>query len=862
MYRARVGRVLSAVNPQGQSGHNTHLIKRGQNSRTLKTKRRRVAEDKPEAEPIIPEWSPNDELEGWEIEDHADLDDEDVGLLPAGLRKRYASSDNPMQEWMAARESFLHEMLKHEAQTPDGRAGVCSTCSVATSDSEGTDTREGIEGTDAAREGQPEPLFRCREKPDPGLHTGLAYFVPQKPYNDHILKHVSESDMKNCSSFNAISRADSKSTSGLRYTGVGMCVCSRHEMVRPLGIGDLQKGERYCNMDFIFLSAILSVALARVMVIYDIACQWKVNLPTRIPQLPQELQPSPDCKLDFAIPKCHTPAHQASCQAPHSLNLKPGAGRTDGEGIERDWSVLNPAANSTRAMGPGSRHDTLDDLIAYHNWQKTTALGHSLKRKYYLAVVESRKTKDLHDDFCNAIPIHVRQAWMKMVVAWEEDPKKPNPYEVPVNQNDIKKKLLDIECRDSALGRINHDKTETAFLSAGLMIEESQRRLRLESTSSLTSIQTSQQHERRLLITKQIKALRKAQEIHIPMLDTLLDQSPLVDAEHVKLWLPSALTAAERSSCAPSLSAKEAELRIAQCNDALERIRLNQRAKRQVAIHKQASAPGQQTGIRVQAEFDRIGLKIEQASQKYRTARLALVSLVGEAHVPAGLRILREGDVCPPPVFDIDTVAPVRNIQQAASRLNEGYREVPWIWRVAGGQVADDVGELNAGLRVEWAKSRARYLRWKEEVLLVKEEMRRVRVSLEYEANKWSERQTASSTITTDPTLAQGLSAYAHRQVLVRKQLHASFTTIWEQPPGKRSKLALSIGVNDVTMAVLDDSAQRSELVAAVGRDRVEEAEEEEEEGVLSEDEDDEGDDEENNEENDEECDEFDTDEE
>ena len=34
-------------------------------------------------------------------------------------------------------------------------------------------------------------------------------------------------------------------SSGLRVSGVAGVVCSRHELVRPLGWGDLQKGEQY-----------------------------------------------------------------------------------------------------------------------------------------------------------------------------------------------------------------------------------------------------------------------------------------------------------------------------------------------------------------------------------------------------------------------------------------------------------------------------------------------------------------------------------------------------------------------------------------------------------------------------------------
>lgn len=36
----------------------------------------------------------------------------------------------------------------------------------------------------------------------------------------------------------------SKKVKGLRATGVGAVSCARHELFRPQGMGDLQKGER------------------------------------------------------------------------------------------------------------------------------------------------------------------------------------------------------------------------------------------------------------------------------------------------------------------------------------------------------------------------------------------------------------------------------------------------------------------------------------------------------------------------------------------------------------------------------------------------------------------------------------------
>ena len=133
--------------------------------------------------------------------------------------------------------------------------------------------------------------------------------------------------------------------------------------------------DRYCNMDYILLSALAPLLVASVFVSYDIACQFKLKFDERVDKLPPEIQLPPNVEFEWGIPKCHCPMHKVSCQAPHSLNFKNGVGRTDGEGIERSWSELNRVANSTKEMGPGSRHDTLDDHIGHHNFRKYVGLG-------------------------------------------------------------------------------------------------------------------------------------------------------------------------------------------------------------------------------------------------------------------------------------------------------------------------------------------------------------------------------------------------------------------------------------------------------------------------------------------------------
>ncbi|KAJ6627804.1 hypothetical protein B0H10DRAFT_1641757, partial [Mycena sp. CBHHK59/15] len=70
---------------------------------------------------------------------------------------------------------------------------------------------------------------------------------------------------------------------GYSATGVGMGVCARHEFVQPNGVGDLQKGERYANMDWIFASILRHKdSWFWKIISYDIVCQWWKHLKARL----------------------------------------------------------------------------------------------------------------------------------------------------------------------------------------------------------------------------------------------------------------------------------------------------------------------------------------------------------------------------------------------------------------------------------------------------------------------------------------------------------------------------------------------------------------------------------------------------
>lgn len=132
-------------------------------------------------------------------------------------------------------------------------------------------------------------------------------------------------------------------------------------------------------MDFLILSTLARSKVHRIIISYDIACQWSKNLGVRMKAYPEHLRLDlVNKEVGYAVPKFHLPAHGVKCQSPFSFNYKRNVGRTCGEGIEQGWSHSNPLASSTKEMGTGDRALTLNEHWAGWNHGKKIGLGASL----------------------------------------------------------------------------------------------------------------------------------------------------------------------------------------------------------------------------------------------------------------------------------------------------------------------------------------------------------------------------------------------------------------------------------------------------------------------------------------------------
>ena len=195
---------------------------------------------------------------------------------------------------------------------------------------------------------------------------------------------------------------------------------------------------RYANMDFIIASVIQAfviqtLALIIILLSYDIACQWFVNLFVRMEEhWPLNLRIPATTKLIPAILKLHEPMHGRKNHSGYSLNFIPGVGKADMETPERVWAGHNGLGNSTKTQGPGGRHDVLDDHFSFWNWLKYVGLGKTLMSRYMAALAERNRQVEGHRGLTGSLDPELVAKWEAMCVAWEEDeyPKKgPNPYQ-------------------------------------------------------------------------------------------------------------------------------------------------------------------------------------------------------------------------------------------------------------------------------------------------------------------------------------------------------------------------------------------------------------------------------------------------
>ncbi len=211
----------------------------------------------------------------------------------------------------------------------------------------------------------------------------------------------------------------------------------------------------------------------------------------------------------------------------------------------------------------------------------------------------------------------------------------------------------------------------------------------------------------------------------------------------------------------------ERKMLRAQASDALREVR--QKTGLHAFLWKQTAGTfGQQAKTRNQKTFKDVKDKIEVARLEYERARLCLYEIPEESDHSNY-----------PPL----TAADCRELTIYHHQEKPGMKSksISWFWR-DGASFGEDVDSytlqgvcrLNVcsrtcilthrkAMRIEWFRASARAMRWREEVLLLKAEMRCTQRYYQYQHRTWLERsQVAASRL-----VERGKAAYSARYVLL-----------------------------------------------------------------------------------------------
>jgi len=128
--------------------------------------------------------------------------------------------------------------------------------------------------------------------------------------------------------------------------GIVACACARHGCFAPNSLVDLFRGEQQKNVDWSFLEALRTTnvdPLQKVMIIYDIACQYFIHLHKRLgAALPAGMI------LDRMIGLFHVHGHKDECFFRFASTFIPSSGIVAGEILESLWATLNAIATAAR----------------------------------------------------------------------------------------------------------------------------------------------------------------------------------------------------------------------------------------------------------------------------------------------------------------------------------------------------------------------------------------------------------------------------------------------------------------------------------------------------------------------------------
>jgi hypothetical protein len=339
-----------------------------------------------------------------------------------------------------------------------------------------------------------------------------------------------------------------------------------------------------------------------------------------------------------------------------------------------------------------------------------------------------------------------------------------------------------------------------------------------------TPTQETSLQEKRTSLLKRIQRFREIQLMYMPGLQAHLDRTDSPTSandtsrpELMAVHLPSFFPAQVREPlCLTGVPQIEDRLRFAHAFDALEDLHRQLQTRMLAIKFKTSSIRSQRAFTRSQTLLHQIDAKINSARDRYQAARNALLQLRGPGDWEETLRELRAEDIqgISERVQTQEEKDAEERVRWLAGRLpgdeepspqmvstrrlavGEGHQVLSWIWySISAAEAEGGAGAMHDCIRVEWVKAWARAERWREEVILLEEEMRRVLEFCQWKAGWWENQPSRRHTDL--EMLTEGLPAYATEQAETERMRAQLWAEKWA-PVQARAHEALKDYLDDV----------------------------------------------------------------
>ena len=250
----------------------------------------------------------------------------------------------------------------------------------------------------------------------------------------------------------------------------------------------------------------------------------------------------------------------------------------------------------------------------------------------------------------------------------------------------------------------------------------------------------------------------------------LLSLPPDILAENIPLFLPSTLPPhIQNLPELKEICQLKQQLCEPQADDVLATIQYQHHIIQRLWQFKwlNSSGVGNKLNTRMVVLYKCFDDKTKWVAEEYHSVWHALKVLDPDSAWSIQLKELKDRDISGPGKDTNDETT------------SNSHYEPSWIWLVPHLSQTSNPNdeEFNDSMCVEWAKSRARMVRWKEEFLLVQEEMRRVLVYLRWRANWWQEQ--SSLWAHSDKSIVSGISGYAHKQAAICSHMAKKCARHW-----------------------------------------------------------------------------------